>query len=80
MDLPMNRPALALLLADRFVPVTDYLPDPVFVVDDPEAVDCEWDDHFKELRDQFADLLADRVFALDPDAVFPARLLQRVRK
>jgi transcription-repair coupling factor (superfamily II helicase) len=72
--------ALALLLADRFVPVTDYLPDPVFVVDDPEAVDCEWDDHLKELRDQFADLLAARVFALDPDAVFPARLLQRVRK
>jgi len=72
--------ALALLLADRFVPVTEYLPDPVFVVDDPEAVDCEWDDHLKELRDQCADLLADGVFALDPDAVFPARLRERVRK
>jgi len=72
--------ALALLLADRFVPVTDYLRDPVFIVDNPEIVDCEWDDHLKELRDQFADLLADGVFALDPDAIFPARLLQRVRK
>ncbi len=72
--------ALALALADRFVPVTDYLPDPVFVVDNPEAVDCEWDDHLEELRDQCADLLADRVFALDPDAVFPARLLRRVRQ
>jgi transcription-repair coupling factor (superfamily II helicase) len=72
--------ALALLLADRFVPVTDYLPDPVFVVDNPEAVDGEWDDHLKELRDQCAELLAGRVFALDPDAVFPAGLLQRVRK
>ncbi|MBP1661438.1 MAG: mfd, partial [Candidatus Aminicenantes bacterium] len=72
--------ALALLLADRFIPVTDYLEAPVFVVDDPEAVDCEWDDHVKELRDQFADLLADGTFALDPDAIFPPRLLQRVRK
>ena len=50
------------------------------VVDNPEAVDCEWDDHLKELRDQCADLLADGVFALDPDAVFPARLRERVRK
>jgi transcription-repair coupling factor (superfamily II helicase) len=72
--------ALALLLADRFIPVTDYLEEPVFVVDNPEAVDCEWDDHVKELRDQFADLLADRTFALDPEAIFSQRLLQRVRK
>jgi len=72
--------ALALLVADRFVPVTDYLRDPVFVVDNPEAVDCEWDDHVKGLRDQFADLLADGVLAVDPDAIFPPRLLQRVRR
>ncbi len=72
--------ALALLLADRFVPLTDYLPDPVFIVDDPEAVDGEWDGHFKELRDQYADLLAGGIFALDPDAIFAPRLLQRVRK
>ncbi|HMA53089.1 MAG TPA: transcription-repair coupling factor [Acidobacteriota bacterium] len=72
--------ALALLAADGFVPVTDYLTDPVFIVDNPEAVDCEWDDHLKGLRDQYADLLADRAFALDPDAIFPPGLLQRVRK
>jgi transcription-repair coupling factor (superfamily II helicase) len=72
--------ALALLRADRFVPLTDYLRDPVFVVDDPEAVDCEWDDHVKELAGQFADLLTDGVFALEPDAVFWPALLRRVRK
>ena len=72
--------ALALLLAERFVPVTDYLADPVFVVDNPEAVDCEWDDHLKELRDQYADLLADGAFTLDPEAIFAPRLLQRVRR
>ncbi|MEN6559386.1 MAG: transcription-repair coupling factor [Acidobacteriota bacterium] len=72
--------AQALLLADRFAPVTDYLRDPVFVVDNPEAVDGEWDGHVKELRDQCADLLADGVFALDPEAIFPPRLLQRVRR
>src|SRR5512136_854264 len=71
--------ALALLLADRFVPVTDYLPDPVFVVDNPEAVDCEWEAHLKELRDQDADLLADRTFVLDPDVLFPPALLKRLR-
>jgi transcription-repair coupling factor (superfamily II helicase) len=72
--------ALALLLGERFVPVTDYLTDPIFIADNPEAVDCEWDDHLRELRDQFADLLSDRTFALDPDAIFPPPLIQRVRK
>lgn len=72
--------SLALLLADRFVPVTDYLRDPVFVLDDPEAVDAEWDGHTKELADQCADLLAGGAFALEPDAVFPPALLRRVRK
>jgi transcription-repair coupling factor (superfamily II helicase) len=72
--------ALALLLADRFVPVTDYLRDPVFVVDNPAAVDCEWDELVEELRGQYADLLADGVFALPPEEIFPLRLLQRVRK
>jgi transcription-repair coupling factor (superfamily II helicase) len=72
--------ALALLLGDRFVPVTDYLRDPVFVVDNPEAVDCEWNELVEELRGQYADLLADGVFALPPDEIFPPRLLQRVRK
>ena len=72
--------SLALLRADRFVPVTDYLAEPVFVVDNPEAVDCEWDDHVKELRDQCADLLADGVLAVDPEAIFPPGLLRRVRR
>jgi len=72
--------ALALLLGARFVPLTDYLRDPVFVVDNPEAVDCEWDDHLEELRGQFADLLADGVFSLPPDEIFPPRLLRQVRK
>jgi transcription-repair coupling factor (superfamily II helicase) len=72
--------ALALLLADRFAPVTDYLADPVFVVDNPEAVDCEWDDHLKGLREQYADLVTDGTFALDPDAIFPPGLRERVRK
>ncbi len=72
--------AQALLLGDRFAPVTDYLRDPVFVVDNPEAVDCEWGALVDELRGQYADLLAEGVFALPPEEIFPPRLLQRVRK
>jgi transcription-repair coupling factor (superfamily II helicase) len=72
--------AHALLLGDRFVPVTDYLRDPVFVVDNPEAVDAEWDAHLEELRGQYADLIVEGVFALPPDDIFSPRLLQRVRR
>jgi len=71
--------AQALLLAGHFVPLTEYLPDPVFVLDNPEAVDCEWDAHIEELRGQYADLLTEGVFAVPPDEIFPPRLLQRVR-
>ncbi len=71
--------AQALILSDRFVPLADHLPDPVFVLDDPEAVDCEWDAHLDELRGQYADLVAEGVFAVPPDEVFPPRLLRRVR-
>ncbi len=72
--------AHALLLGDRFVPVTDYLRDPVFVVDNPEAVDAEWDAHLEELRGQCADLLAEGAFAVPPDDIYPPRLLRRVRR
>ena len=58
--------AQALLLADRFVPLIDYLSDPIFVIDGPEAVDGEWDAHAEELRGQCADLLAEGGFALPP--------------
>jgi len=72
--------AQALLHCDHFVPLTEYLRDPVFVLDNPEALDCEWDAHIEELRGQYADLLTEGVFAVPPDEVFPPRLLQRVRK
>jgi transcription-repair coupling factor (superfamily II helicase) len=72
--------ALALSLEGRFVPVTDYLAEPLFVVDAPEAVDGEWDELVGELRGQYAGLLADGVFALAPEEIFPARLLQRIRR
>ena len=72
--------AQALLLAGHFVPLTDHLRDPVFVLDNPQAVDCEWDAHIEELRGQYADLLTEGVFAIPPDEVFSPRLLQRVRK
>ncbi|OGD26376.1 MAG: transcription-repair coupling factor [Candidatus Aminicenantes bacterium RBG_19FT_COMBO_65_30] len=72
--------ALALLLHDRFVPLADYLREPVFVVDNPEAVDCEWQALFEELGGQYADLLADGVFSLPPEEIFPPRLLRRVRE
>ena len=71
--------AQALVVADRFVPVTDYLRDPVFVVDNPEAVEAEWGAHLEELRSQCADLLAEGAFAPPPDDIFPDRLRRRVR-
>ncbi|HVP90285.1 MAG TPA: transcription-repair coupling factor [Terriglobales bacterium] len=72
--------ALALLVKDRFVPFTDYLPDALFVVDRPEEVEASWDETLRELQDQYAELLVGGAFALPPDEVFPARLWTGLRR
>jgi transcription-repair coupling factor (superfamily II helicase) len=73
-------PSLALAVKDRFVPFTDYVRDGLFVIDRPDTVEKEWEDSLEELKDQCADLLADRVFALPPEEIFPARTWDRIRK
>jgi transcription-repair coupling factor (superfamily II helicase) len=73
-------PALAPAVKDRFAPVTDLLEDCLFVIDRPEAVEKEWEAGLEELRDQFADLLAERMFALPPEEIFPPRTWDRIRK
>jgi len=72
--------SLALLEKDRFVPVTDYLRDAVYIVDRPEEVHQSWEESVKELQDQYADLLVNGTFGLPPDEIFPPRLWDRIRK
>jgi len=71
---------LAMLEKARFAPFTDYLRDAVYVVEHPEEVERTWEENLKELRDQYADLLAEGTFALPPDDIFPPGLWSRVRK
>jgi transcription-repair coupling factor (superfamily II helicase) len=72
--------SLALLMKDRFVPFTDYLPDALYIVDRPEDVEQSWDETLKELQDQYADLVVGGTLALPPDEIFPPRLWHAVRK
>ncbi len=72
-------PALAPAVKDRFAPVTDLLVDCLFVIERPEAVEEEWEKGLEELRDQYADLLAERTFALPPEEIFPPRMWDRIR-
>ena len=71
--------ALALAVEDRFVPLTAFIEEGLFVVDRPEAVEKEWEESLKEIDGHFADLLADGVFALPPDEIFPSKLWERIR-
>jgi transcription-repair coupling factor (superfamily II helicase) len=72
--------SLALVAKARFVPFTDYLRDAIFIVDRPEEVELAWEESGKELRDQYTDLLADGMFGLPPDEIFPTPLWDGVRK
>ena len=86
-DPPPSFPYLALLLRDRFVPVTRYLDvasiagdrdDVLFVVDEPDQVRREWDEALKDWTAQRAEREEQKIFCLPPQDLFSADLADRV--
>ncbi len=73
-------PYLALLLRDRFVPITRYLDDVLFVIDEPDEVFKEWDEALEDWTAQRADHEANKIFSLPPRDLFSAGLADRVRR
>ncbi len=73
-------PFLALLEESRFVTFEHYLRDCVFVIDEPEEVERDWEERAEELREQFAGLEENRAFSLPPDKIFPPTLWDLIRR
>jgi transcription-repair coupling factor (superfamily II helicase) len=70
---------LALLAADRFVPATRYLRDAVFVLDDADEIDREWEDAAKELEGHYQELRKSGSFVLPPGAIYQESIRRHVR-
>ncbi len=71
---------LSLLARERFVPFTRYLEGSVFVLDDRDEIDREWEKTMEELAEHRAELDKSRAFSLPPEAIYPPHLWQAVSR
>ena len=77
-DPPPSFSQLALLLGDRFVPVTRYLDDVLFVVDEPDEVVKEWEGMKEGWEAGRAELEKGKVFHLPLSDLQAAGLSDRI--
>ncbi len=70
----------SLLDADRFVPFTRYLEGSVFVLDDRDEIEREWERAMEELAGHHGELAGSRAFALPPGTIYPPALWKAVSR
>jgi transcription-repair coupling factor (superfamily II helicase) len=71
---------LSLLQAERFVSFTHYLGDALYVIDEPDQVEKEWNEAAQELKQQYSELRENKVFCLSPNEIFPSDSWDRVKQ
>ena len=70
---------LSLLHKKHFVPFSHYLQDYLFVIDDFDQVEREWEETGKDLEEQYDELKEKRKFVIPPDAIYPSQLWQKIK-
>jgi len=71
---------LSLLHQKHFVPFSRYFKNPLFIIDDLDQVEKEWQSATKDLKSQYEELKSSRVFCLSPEEIFPAVLWEKIKK
>ncbi len=71
---------LSLLHKEHYVPFTNYLEDSLFIIDDTEEVEREWEEIFKDLGEQYRELNGSRKFHLPPEEIYPTDLWEKIRE
>ncbi len=71
---------LSLLARERFVPFSHYLEGAVFVFDDRDEIEREWEKAMEELADHHGELAKSRTFALPPESIYPPALWKAVSR
>lgn len=69
----------SLLNKEYFVPFHHYLKEALFLVDDMNEVESDWEDSLGEFNDQFDELKNMKKFALSPDAIYPPVLWENIK-
>lgn len=71
---------LSLLHKDHYVPFTHYLKGSLFIIDDVEEVQKEWEETFKDFGEQYSELDGSRKFYLPPEEIYPPDLWEKIRE
>ena len=70
----------ALAARDHFVPFTDFLADALFILEDPDEVEKDWQETLALLHGHHAEHLEAGICSLPPETLFPPALWAKVKK
>lgn len=71
---------LSLLHKDHFVPFTRYLKDYLYVIDDFNEVEKEWEETLEELKSQHSELEETGKFTLSPEDIYSPQLWDQIKR
>lgn len=78
-EFPPSFAFLALLDRERFIPFSHYLSNALFIIDEPEEVDKEWEENLKELALQHQELRENKIFSPTPEEIFPSSAWEKIK-
>lgn len=70
----------ALVVKEHFGSLTDYLENPLFVIEQKEQVEKEWREQIEEWQEVYEEQIAKGFFCLSPEEIFPPEAAEEILK
>ena len=70
----------ALLVGEHFIPVTSLLGNSLFIFEEPELVEKDWEERLTEWRKSYEEQARQSAFYLPPEEIFPPEILESIKK
>ncbi|HNT01288.1 MAG TPA: hypothetical protein PKJ80_04590, partial [Candidatus Saccharicenans sp.] len=69
----------ALAASDHFCPLSSYLSNPLFILEEKDLIEKEWEEQFSDWEKTYNNLVNQRSFALSPAEIFALDFLQEIK-
>lgn len=70
----------ALLVGEHFAPVTGLLENPLFIFEERELVEKDWEERLADWQKAYEEQLAQSAFFLPPEEIFPPEVLESISR
>lgn len=70
---------LSLLNREYFCSLTEYLKDPIWIVDGFESIEKEWKDFLQDLEKQFSELRTQEQLVIEPEKIFNVKMWEDIK-